>query len=850
MVNKCAAFGCSIGLLTESKKRDTKVASFHFPFQNGELIERWRKFVNRKEWQPTKSSVLCENHFEDRYKLRGKRTTLKWDLNPVPTIHSELAAKRPSLLPNLNPIRKNPRIRNILPDQAPDFFQSDTIRSFKDIDAKHCPPGYQIKMNENNIVFYRLVFDPETDFPSIHECIKIDSDLHVQLIYNGNQLPLPKWLVIGLNAKLSRFSMLENLPAYIKTTVADHPSTILDELQKRQFYQSNGRPPYSSQLIRYALLLRYTSPQCYRMLLEKLPLPSLSTLSKIQQGGVDSMRAAKRLLEEGKISSEVVLMADEMYLRQETKFQGGDYVGSNENGELYKGVVVFMINGLKNSVPIVVRSCPEVSVSGYWLAQQLLECIRNLQQSGFSVRAIVTDNHPANVQAFQLLLNDHDGDKTHFFYAPASTNKTYIFFDTVHLIKNIRNNLLNCKKFVFPALAFEVCGKMICSPAGYICWSDLQRIYESDKKIEANMKKAPKLTFSSLHPGNNKQNVDLALAVFDEKTIAACRSYLPDRNDMAAFLEVIHTWWNIANSKALYTPNLLSNGIMAGDGKTKFYQEFADWLESWSTSHFSLTKQTMNALIRTLRSQAMLITDLIEGGFTCVLTRRLQSDPIENRFSQYRQMNGGNFLVSLQDVKNSERILVCRSLLRADIDFWKEETLQPAGEANVSLDFLREHESEIEDLCLNPGSAEVAYTIAGYVARKLMNRFECEKCEEMMTAGEDDKRMSMEYFNLLSRGGLTAPSSQLSEFVCSAFCIVEYVDKLVASTSVRKITEMALHAYAPKSSFACEIHLKNGYKFSIRTVVNIFYNNKQKLARDEVRKDSLRGFKKRQRTKE
>ena len=45
------------------------------------------------------------------------------------------------------------------------------------------------------------------------------------------------------------------------------------------------------------------------------------------------------------------------------------------------------------------------------------------------------------------------------------------------------------------------------------------------------LKKAHKLTYSSLHPGNNKQNVKLALAIFDEATIAAVKSYFPDRKD-------------------------------------------------------------------------------------------------------------------------------------------------------------------------------------------------------------------------------------------------------------------------------------------------------------------------------
>ena len=40
-----------------------------------------------------------------------------------------------------------------------------------------------------------------------------------------------------------------------------------------------------------------------------------------------------------------------------------------------------------------------------------------------------------------------------------------------------------------------------------------------------------------------------------------------------------------------------------------------------------------------------------------------------------------------------------------------------------------------------------------------------------------------------------------------------------------------------------------GIKFSSRIVVNIFYNNKQKLDTDAVRKSDIVAFKKRQRTK-
>ena len=51
---------------------------------------------------------------------------------------------------------------------------------------------------------------------------------------------------------------------------------------------------------------------------------------------------------------------------------------------------------------------------------------------------------------------------------------------------------------------------------------------------------------------------------------------------------------------------------------------------------------------------------------------RLQSDPIERRFSAYRQMSGDRFLVGLREVMNSEKIMLMKSLLKENICFWKD----------------------------------------------------------------------------------------------------------------------------------------------------------------------------------
>ena len=50
------------------------------------------------------------------------------------------------------------------------------------------------------------------------------------------------------------------------------------------------------------------------------------------------------------------------------------------------------------------------------------------------------------------------------------------------------------------------------------------------------------------------------------------------------------------------------------------------------------------------KTQADLIDQLIDDGYEFVGTTRFQSDPIERHFSQYQQMSGGRFLVSLSEV--------------------------------------------------------------------------------------------------------------------------------------------------------------------------------------------------------
>ena len=102
-------------------------------------------------------------------------------------------------------------------------------------------------------------------------------------------------------------------------------------------------------------------------------------------------------------------------------------------------------------------------------------------------------------------------------------------------MKNVRNNLWKCKRCVFHP--FEFCGfkDPINLPGGEIAWKTFRDVFERDANLHANFRKAPNLKTKVLYSGNCKQNVSNALAIFDETTIAAMKSYFPEKASAAAF---------------------------------------------------------------------------------------------------------------------------------------------------------------------------------------------------------------------------------------------------------------------------------------------------------------------------
>ena len=264
---------------------------------------------------------------------------------------------------------------------------------------------------------------------------------------------------------------------------------------------------------------------------------------------------------------------------------------------------------------------------------------------------------------------------------------------------------------------------------------------------------------------------------------------------------------------------------------------------------FNLSAQTSAALRRTLRCHS-LIEDLLAEGYQYVLTARFQSDPLERRYGQYRQMSGGRFLVSLKDVLNSEKILKIKSLIKEGFDV--DDNMKVTDELTLDLELFENSVedviNDIDKIMLKDESREISDHIAGYAAKKLS--YFCDNCCDNLLF--DRNSVGSNYHQLLSRGGLQIASLAFSSYVATGFAVLD-----ACSDAIRKsdLTSRLAGEYILKkvllsnNGFTCASHEAIISCHAIRIISNVFFNNQRKRTTETVVNDRVAAFKKSKRTK-
>jgi len=880
MPRHCCIPGCKANYATTLKENNNAVVStFIFPKEK-EKLHKWLKAIPRENWTPTKSSVVCAKHFCDSEIIRYEEFSLSsGELKRLPLKHPKLSESAiPHIFPDLpkylsfkqNKTRKNPEdrreaFRQQYVKEVDNFLHEDLISDFNDLKAnfhtKICLFSWEVKVMENKFFFYLLNIDKCL---SVNSTVIVDTDLHVKIFLKETELSPNKlkW-VLPWDLKLQRWSQLENILSHYKAnnvnseelfTIQDllrrglellskayskcdeddnflhstHLELLIDQLTQIVSNKNKYRPA----TIIMSFVIYSQSPACYNLIRDFFVLPhkrylqsissSLSVSPKDEENNKNYLlNICKNLTESEKVVS---LLIDEIYVSSRMDYRAQSLVGSAENTssksdcQFAKTIATFMISSAFGNMSEVVKLWPVNNVTGIELTQKTKQILNFIQDCGFEVLCIITDNHSINSIMFKQL-----SDNGMWFSNPKDHNKIiFLLFDFVHIFKNIWKNWLNLKNIdnTFVFCDFET------TTLKYAKFQVIKNVYESEK--DHITKQAYKLNFKSLYPSSlERQKVHLADNVFHESTIA-CLKTIPDCKDTADFLQIIRQWWDIVNNRNFLKGTLKRNDWCKpftddSDCRLTFLESFVNWLDKWDkieNNNGHLSKQTFHAI----KQSTVVLIEIIKYSFKnfsikYLLPGKFTSENLEKRFGIYRLLSGSNYNVSADDVINAEKKIRIKHIFK---------NINPCFTLNdIKLQFSMLSESDIQESCdmdevllqkfifilktdylkvsLIDESSKIYITgYASHVISKKLNG--CQNCISLITVAKGQKT-SNEYFDNLQRNGLSIATDRVGYIFFHMTSILQFImqnkdiDKLFIQSNQQKKILCILTTKSVQSDF-------------------------------------------------
>ena len=218
-----------------------RLAVFRLPKEE-KLRKEWIRFINREDLKigKVKYIFVCEKHFEDRYLNKKKnRVSLIASQNPVPTIISESQQNLPeSVLSLMKTPRKKPVECQSNCSQYKKFENEDKIKNHYGIDEalERVGKNFFFRIYDDNGVFFSME-SSQLSVPRVTHCIRMDSELHINIFYEGSPVPLLRWFwsktgeaqLIPYSSKIpycERFTLAAKTSEALQRTLLCHAALI------------------------------------------------------------------------------------------------------------------------------------------------------------------------------------------------------------------------------------------------------------------------------------------------------------------------------------------------------------------------------------------------------------------------------------------------------------------------------------------------------------------------------------------------------------------------------------------------------------------------------------------------
>ncbi|KAL3188196.1 hypothetical protein MRX96_023943 [Rhipicephalus microplus] len=496
---------------------------------------------------------------------------------------------------------------------------------------------------------------------------------------------------------------------------------------------ASKKPAYTESILRECVLWKACSNKGYEYVRTRglFKLPCRATLQKYighstGEIGVTSLiterlRAEFQALQ---VEKEIFcsLIIDEMAIQQEVMY----------DRQLDK------VFGLVDMGPEQ-QSCatPEVANRSEQLRSMTMNVMKAVKDVGFRVTRIVTDNHQSNVALFKSL--SEDGMLAHVVpHSLQQGDPLFLSFDPNHLIKNLRNNLVEREMMdgdnliqggLYLKKLLSIQSQLLVKPVGF-------------------------LTQSHVEPNNlEKMKVSRATQVFSPVVIATleflqenpqCHLDATEFQDCLptiTFMKMVSKWYDLHNIGAVKPRGQREEPFyLIDDDRLSWLEvDFITYIEeiqlSGGKTKKKMTKETCEATIMTTRSTVALIQYLLDNSFRYVLTHALNSDPVESLFSCFRQFNGGNDRVGILQAAKSGNA-PHSSETNASLKLKAREGNTAAVPLAVVLGAKRlSYELEVLNVWLAvPDDLELAPLVylAGYIARACEEKLPCESCKVLL----------------------------------------------------------------------------------------------------------------------
>ncbi|XP_043287495.1 uncharacterized protein [Venturia canescens] len=289
------------------------------------------------------------------------------------------------------------------------------------------------------------------------------------------------------------------------------------------------------------------------------------------------------------------------------------------------------------------------SVKGDVLAKLIVKAIVLLENAGAKIHGVVTDGASTNRKFWsEMGISGQRKNLQNSFEHPVDERRrVFVFSDTPHLVKTIRNRLYGKKILQMDPTE---------SP---IKWDDIEMLHKKDKELAGpgQVLMCPKLSSNHFALNNaSKMRVRLAVQVFSNTVACGLRffqQYVPELKDCegtAAFCEWINQMFDALNRKDDI------EGMQPGNTDFKILEDSIRKLDEWEekvekgllSKDLFLTPQTAEGLRVTLKSTLDIVTYLTnECGFPYVLTGRINQDPLEVKLLQGLDIYSCRFEIKL-----------------------------------------------------------------------------------------------------------------------------------------------------------------------------------------------------------